>query len=145
MAFQARRRKVEVVRARRKVLRRPDVVNAVTVRAPRGLAGLRLPAFGSMNALLVVRDFRRVTSGAVHKSELFGMRKIGRLREVLVAVDAGRAGGSMNGGGEGRLVNGHRRSVRAFRGRVLVAGETVVVRGRLRRRRRRLEGGGREQ
>src|SRR5450830_1820363 len=145
VTFQACRRKVEVVRARRKILRRPDVVNAVAVRAPRGLAGLRLPAFGSMKALLVVRDFRRVTSGAVHKSELFGMRKIGRLREVLVAVDAGRAGGSMNGRSEGRFVNGHRRPVRAFDGLVFVASETVVVGGRLRGRGRRLEGGGREQ
>src|SRR5271169_3204065 len=86
-----------------------------------------------------------MTGRAVDRSELLGMRKVARLREVLVAVDARRAGGAVDGSGERRLVEENGRPVRAFGGRVFVASEAVVVGGRLRGRSRRPEGGGREQ
>ena len=98
-----------------------------------------------MHALVILLDLRRVANGAVDRGELFGVGKIRSPGEVLVAVDAGRAGGSVHGIAEHLLVHENGGPVRPLGGRVLVASEAVVVGGRLRGRGRRPEGGGREQ
>ena len=59
------------------------------------------------------------------------MREIGHGGEVRVAVHAGQAGGAVHGGAKHVGQDGHGAAVGTRRGTVAVAGEAVIVRGRL--------------
>ena len=146
VAAHAGLREVEMVRPRGRFPRREDVVCAVAVRAPGRLAQRALRARRRVPALAIVLDLLRVARRAIGLREFFGMREVDGLREVGVAVNAGRADEPVDGCLEGLLVDEDRGPALPLGGRVLVAGETVVVGGRLGGRGgRRPEGGGGEE
>ena len=134
VAAHAGRGQVEVVRPGRRVARGLDVVLPVAVRAPGRLARGVLRARSRVPALRIVLDLLRVTRGAVGPRELFRVGEVRRLREVRVAVHARGAGDSVHGRVEDLLVHEDGGPVGPRGRRVLVAGEAIVVGGRLRRR-----------
>ncbi len=99
-----------------------DVVPAVAV-----LAGDRLGVGRHHRVEGVLLRHPVVAAAAGGGLELLAVRELLDLREVRVAVDAGEAGLAVDGAGE-RLLRGLLR----LAGRLGMAGEAVLVRGRLR-------------
>ena len=105
---------------------------AMTAHAGCGPAPFRFVERRRVDSRGIGGDGVVVTAGALSRREFLGVREVGRLRQVGVAVHAGESCLTVDGSREPILRNEDRGPVRALPRGVLVAGEAIPV-GRRRR------------